>query len=163
LYRVENAVHTEVGTSLGLSIVRGIMEKHGCTVQMVSALGVGTTFWFDLPCEEADSDELVVQAELRRYRGRGCWWREKQTTTSPSPGLLILFQFCAYTRPHKKKLGNVLFRILVIVNGMHSFYRITVSSRPWSGCNRSSCWPWRHSFPSRHSWFRRSLHGYLSD
>jgi two-component system sensor histidine kinase NblS len=36
---------------------------------MVSALGVGTTFWFDLPCEEADSDELAVQAERRRYQG----------------------------------------------------------------------------------------------
>ena len=68
-FRVENAVHTEVGTGLGLSIVRGSLEKHGCTVQMVSALGVGTTFWFDLPCEEADSDELAVQAERRRYQG----------------------------------------------------------------------------------------------
>ncbi|MFM7641783.1 MAG: sensor histidine kinase [Cyanobium sp.] len=68
-YRVENAVHTEVGTGLGLSIVRGILEKHGCTVQMVSELGVGTTFWFDLPLEEADSDELQVQAERRRYAG----------------------------------------------------------------------------------------------
>jgi two-component system sensor histidine kinase NblS len=68
-YRVENAVHTEVGTGLGLSIVRGILEKHGCDVQMVSELGVGTTFWFDLPLEEADSDELAMQAERRRYQG----------------------------------------------------------------------------------------------
>jgi two-component system sensor histidine kinase NblS len=68
-YRVENAVHTEVGTGLGLSIVRGILEKHGCDVHMVSELGVGTTFWFDLPLEEADSDELAVQAERRRYQG----------------------------------------------------------------------------------------------
>jgi two-component system sensor histidine kinase NblS len=68
-YRVENAVHTEVGTGLGLSIVRGILEKHGCQVRMVSELGVGTTFWFDLPLEEADSDELAVQAERRRYQG----------------------------------------------------------------------------------------------
>ncbi|MBM5816927.1 MAG: HAMP domain-containing protein [Cyanobacteria bacterium K_Offshore_surface_m2_239] len=68
-YRVENAVHTEVGTGLGLSIVRGILEKHGCNVRMVSELGVGTTFWFDLPLEEADSDELAVQAERKRYQG----------------------------------------------------------------------------------------------
>ena len=68
-YRVENAVHTEVGTGLGLSIVRGILEKHGCDVRMVSEPGVGTTFWFDLPLEEADSDELAVQAERRRYQG----------------------------------------------------------------------------------------------
>ncbi len=62
-------MHTEVGTSLGLSIVRGILEKHGCTVHMVSKPGVGTTFWFDLPLEEADSDEMQVHAERRRYAG----------------------------------------------------------------------------------------------
>ena len=62
-YRVENAVHTEVGTGLGLSIVRGILEKHGTTARMASELGVGTTFWFDLPLEDADGDELRVEAE----------------------------------------------------------------------------------------------------
>jgi two-component system sensor histidine kinase NblS len=62
-YRVENAVHTEVGTGLGLSIVRGILEKHGTTARMASELGVGTTFWFDLPLEDADGDELRLDAE----------------------------------------------------------------------------------------------------
>ena len=64
-YRVENAVHTEVGTGLGLSIVRGILEKHGAQVFMVSELDVGTTFWFELPLEQADLDELALQAERR--------------------------------------------------------------------------------------------------
>jgi len=62
-YRVENAVHTEVGTGLGLSIVRGILEKHGTQVRMASEPGIGTTFWFDLPLEEADADELMLQSE----------------------------------------------------------------------------------------------------
>jgi two-component system sensor histidine kinase NblS len=65
-YRVENAVHTEVGTGLGLSIVRGILDKHGTSVRMVSEMGVGTTFWFDLPLEQADDDELRLEAERRR-------------------------------------------------------------------------------------------------
>ena len=65
-FRVENAVHTEVGTGLGLSIVRGILEKHGTQVRMVSELEVGTTFWFDLPLEDADEDELRLEAERRR-------------------------------------------------------------------------------------------------
>ena len=66
-YRVENAVHTEAGTGLGLSIVRGILEKHGTQVRMASESGVGTTFWFDLPLEHSDSDELALQAERRGY------------------------------------------------------------------------------------------------
>ena len=65
-YRVENAVHTEVGTGLGLSIVRGILEKHGTGIRMASELGTGTTFWFDLPLEQADEDELRIEAERRR-------------------------------------------------------------------------------------------------
>jgi two-component system sensor histidine kinase NblS len=64
-YRVENAVHTEVGTGLGLSIVRGILEKHGSPIRMASEPGVGTTFWFDLPLEQADSDELQLLSERR--------------------------------------------------------------------------------------------------
>lgn len=47
-FRVENRVHTLEGTGLGLSIVRNIIEKHHTTVQLVSEVGVGTTFWFDL-------------------------------------------------------------------------------------------------------------------
>ena len=64
-FRVENAVHTEAGTGLGLSIVRGILDKHGSRVHMASELGVGTTFWFDLPLEGADADELRLMAERR--------------------------------------------------------------------------------------------------
>lgn len=47
-FRVENRVHTLEGTGLGLSIVRNIMERHGTKVHLVSEVGVGTTFWFDL-------------------------------------------------------------------------------------------------------------------
>ncbi len=64
-YRVENAVHTEAGTGLGLSIVRGIIEKHGGKVRMVSEPNVGTTFWFDLPLEQADADELMLLSERK--------------------------------------------------------------------------------------------------
>nr|WP_256386473.1 ATP-binding protein [Hydrocoleum sp. CS-953] len=47
-FRVENRVHTLEGTGLGLSIVRNIIDKHHSKVNLVSELGVGTTFWFDL-------------------------------------------------------------------------------------------------------------------
>ncbi|WP_206602951.1 two-component system sensor histidine kinase NblS [Leptolyngbya ohadii] len=47
-FRVENRVHTLEGTGLGLSIVRNIIEKHHSRVNLVSEVGVGTTFWFDL-------------------------------------------------------------------------------------------------------------------
>ncbi len=47
-FRVENRVHTLEGTGLGLSIVRNIMEKHHAPVHLISEVGVGTTFWFDL-------------------------------------------------------------------------------------------------------------------
>jgi two-component system sensor histidine kinase NblS len=65
-YRVENAVHTEAGTGLGLSIVRGILDKHGTQIAMASELGVGTTFWFDLPLEESDNEELQLAAERQQ-------------------------------------------------------------------------------------------------
>jgi len=34
-------------------------------VRMVSEPGSGTTFWFDLPLEDVDGEELRLQAERR--------------------------------------------------------------------------------------------------
>ncbi len=48
-FRVENRVHTLEGTGLGLSIVKNIADKHHSKINLVSEVGVGTTFWFDLP------------------------------------------------------------------------------------------------------------------
>ena len=46
---------------MGLSIVRGIIEKHGGEIRMASELGIGTTFWFDLALAQSDKDELLTQ------------------------------------------------------------------------------------------------------
>ncbi len=49
-YKVDK-VHkrTVVGSGLGLAIVKGILESHGATYGVDSALGKGSTFWFELP------------------------------------------------------------------------------------------------------------------
>ena len=48
-YKVDK-VHKRgvVGTGLGLSIVKGILESHGAAYGVDSALGEGSTFWFEL-------------------------------------------------------------------------------------------------------------------
>ncbi|NEO50803.1 MAG: cell wall metabolism sensor histidine kinase WalK, partial [Moorea sp. SIO4A3] len=62
-FRVENRVHTLEGTGLGLSIVRNIIERHHSRVNLVSEVGVGTTFWFDLEvCEET---KITVKQHLQ--------------------------------------------------------------------------------------------------
>ncbi|MGC1395347.1 MAG: ATP-binding protein [Coleofasciculaceae cyanobacterium] len=58
-FRVENRVHTLEGTGLGLSIVRNIMEKHRSRVYLVSEVGIGTTFWFNLDVFE--EKKIVVE------------------------------------------------------------------------------------------------------
>jgi len=50
--RVENRVHTLEGTGLGLSIVKNIIERHHSRVHLVSEVGIGTTFWFDIEVSE---------------------------------------------------------------------------------------------------------------
>ncbi len=60
-FRVENRVHTLEGTGLGLSIVRNIIEKHNSRVYIDSEVGVGTTFWFELPVYQA---KVEKQAEV---------------------------------------------------------------------------------------------------
>jgi two-component system sensor histidine kinase NblS len=61
-------VHTLEGTGLGLSIVRNIVEKHHSVVHLVSELGTGTTFWFDLLVHESalvknEDGQLTVKGE----------------------------------------------------------------------------------------------------
>jgi two-component system sensor histidine kinase NblS len=65
-FRVENLVHTLEGTGLGLSIVRNILEdKHHTKVFLVSEVGIGTTFWFDLEVfeETLNNEQLKVNNE----------------------------------------------------------------------------------------------------
>ena len=45
--------------------MRGIIEKHGGTIRMASEPNIGTTFWFDLPLEQADADELMLLSERK--------------------------------------------------------------------------------------------------
>jgi len=40
------------GTGLGLSIVRQVLERHGYRFGVDSAVGEGSTFYVDFPCEE---------------------------------------------------------------------------------------------------------------
>lgn len=52
-FRVEQKVHTIKGTGLGLTIVKKVIEKHGGTVGVTSALGEGSRFSFYLPAARA--------------------------------------------------------------------------------------------------------------
>ncbi len=63
-FRVENRVHTLEGTGLGLSIVKNIIEKHNSEVHLISEVGTGTTFWFDLTTQQPDPLESLM-AEIK--------------------------------------------------------------------------------------------------
>ncbi|MDZ8089604.1 MAG: ATP-binding protein [Nostoc sp. DedQUE12b] len=60
-FRVENRVHTLEGTGLGLSIVRNIIDRHRSKVHLVSEVGIGTTFWFDLAIFEEKAPPIQVE------------------------------------------------------------------------------------------------------
>ena len=43
----------EVGSGLGLSIVKGILDGYGAHYGVTSKLGCGSTFWFELPISDS--------------------------------------------------------------------------------------------------------------
>ena len=49
-----------VGTGLGLSIVRNILEMHGGSYGVISKLGEGSTFWFELPLASAPPPKISL-------------------------------------------------------------------------------------------------------
>ena len=67
-FRVENRVHTLEGTGLGLSIVRNIVDRHRSKMCLVSEVGIGTTFWFDL---DRYREELHGQPVLAKTGAQG--------------------------------------------------------------------------------------------
>jgi two-component system, OmpR family, sensor histidine kinase NblS len=87
-FRVENRVHTLEGTGLGLSIVKNIIEKHSSQVHLVSEVGVGTTFWFDVAAYSPEVIEVLGQppsaAAEKAAPGRGI---DQTLVIASSPGL----------------------------------------------------------------------------
>ena len=47
----------QVGTGLGLSIVKNVLDLHGGSYGVISELGKGSTFWFQLPIDKEGNDD----------------------------------------------------------------------------------------------------------
>ena len=47
-----------MGSGLGLSIVKNILDMHGGTYGVTSTLGQGSTFWFELPVAQQSPESL---------------------------------------------------------------------------------------------------------
>lgn len=69
-FRVENRVHTLEGTGLGLSIVKNIIEKHSSQVHLVSEVGIGTTFWFDVAAYQPEAIAVLTKDSSHSEAGK---------------------------------------------------------------------------------------------
>ena len=58
-YKVDKThVRSRVGSGLGLSIVKAVLELHKAEYGVLSEEGVGSTFWFSLPYSKSQNAEI---------------------------------------------------------------------------------------------------------
>ena len=50
-----------VGSGLGLSIVKGVLEAHGASYGVISAVNKGSTFWFELDTVDLKDDNEIIE------------------------------------------------------------------------------------------------------
>ncbi|MFM1841614.1 MAG: hypothetical protein RLZZ490_345, partial [Cyanobacteriota bacterium] len=94
--QIDNALNRQhEGTGLGLSLVKRLVEIHGGEVGVSSEVGVGSCFWFTLPCEEIplgafpqqDGNLEVVNLEKPGLDSQSV--PSSQGTSIPQPILLV--------------------------------------------------------------------------
>lgn len=59
-YRGRGQQFAANGTGMGLAIAKVIVESHGGTIGVVSQLGKGSVFWFELPAQTTDARRPAV-------------------------------------------------------------------------------------------------------
>lgn len=91
-FRVENRVHTLEGTGLGLSIVKNIIEKHNSQVRIMSEVGAGTTFWFDLTAYVVREPKTASQDKEQPAGDEGST-EAASDAAAPSQGEIVLTPF----------------------------------------------------------------------
>ncbi|MGE3754818.1 MAG: response regulator, partial [Planctomycetota bacterium] len=121
----ESAQHSFPGTGLGLSITKHLVERMGGSIEVTSALGVGSTFRVDLPLEvPASAAWLDAESALTTLRQAGVHATQPLPRLPDGCRVLVADDEADIRRYLADLLGQARAEVEVVSDGIQAIDRL---------------------------------------
>ncbi|WP_262246664.1 hybrid sensor histidine kinase/response regulator transcription factor [Parapedobacter soli] len=126
---VSNTHALDLGTGIGLSLVKDIVEQHQGTISVLSNVGKGTVFKVSLPLGSAHFDSNVITTAEAAYHASALpesalYVSGNGTKTSKKSSTIVIVEDNDEMRMLLEEIFTPLYHVVALANGKAAMHRI---------------------------------------